>query len=237
MIGGFVASAKGWRWVFWVLVIVGGAIQIVSFLVMRETHPKVILDNKTARLRKSTGNPALKSKLASKTSPKQVMLQVLVRPTMLLFRSPILLLMSLYVGFIFGVMYLLFSTFDNVFQVQYGFSVAVSGLVYLGLGLAAASGIVFFTLFNQRIQAVCMKKDGVTTPKPEHRLVLMIWFSPGVPAGLFVYGWATYYKVHWFVPIVGTVLVGYGAFFVLVSFSLRWTPSICTDKRCTHTRV
>lgn len=219
MIGGFVASAKGWRWTFWVLAIVGGGVQLISFALMRETHPKVILDNKAARLRRSTGDPAFQSKLARTTTPMKVLFQVLVRPTALLLRSPVLLLMSLYVGFIFGVMYLLFSTFDGVFQVQYGFSVAVSGLVYLGLGLSAATGIIFFTLFNQRIQAACMKRDGLTAPKPEHRLVLMIWFSPGVPAGLFIYGWATYYKVHWFVPILGTVLIGYGAFFVLVSFS------------------
>ncbi|CEJ83194.1 hypothetical protein VHEMI03214 [[Torrubiella] hemipterigena] len=216
VIGGFVASAKGWRWTFWVLAMVGGGMQLISFAIMRETHPKVILDNKAARLRKSSGNPNFRSKLARTTTPAQVLLQVLVRPTTLLFRSPILLLMSLYMGFIFGVMYLLFSTFDAVFQVQYGFSVAVSGLVYLGLGLSAATGIVFFTIFNPRIQAALMKRDGVTTVKPEHRLVLMIWFSPGVPAGLFIYGWATYYKVHWFVPILGTVLIGYGAFFVLM---------------------
>lgn len=221
MIGGFVASAKGWRWTFWVLAIVAGGIQIISFVLMRETHPKVILDQKAARLRTTSGNPAFRSRLARTTTPAQVLLQVLIRPTALLFRSPILLLMSLYVGFIFGVMYLLFSTFDSVFQVQYGFSIAISGLVYLGLGLSAATGIVFFAVFNQRIQAAYMKKNGVTTVKPEHRLVLVIWFSPCVPAGLFIYGWATYYKVHWFVPILGTVLIGYGAFFVLVSFVLR----------------
>lgn len=192
--------------------------QAISFIIMRETHPKVILDRRASRLRIITGNPDLQSKLARTTTPQQVLLQVLVRPIMLLFRSPILLLMSLYVGFIFGVMYLLFSTFDVVFQVQYGFSIALSGLVYLGLGTAAATGIVIFTVLNPRIQAASMKRDGVTTVKPEYRLVLMIWFSPCVPAGLFIYGWTSYYKVHWIVPILGTVLVGYGAFFVLVSY-------------------
>lgn len=217
MIGGFVASAKGWRWTFWVLAIIGGVIQIISFIIMRETHPKVLLDRRALHLRKSTGNPELRSKTARTITPQQAILQVLVRPTMLLIRSPILLLMSLYVAFIFGVMYLLFSTFEGVFQVQYGFSIAMSGLVYLGLGIAAVTGIVIFTFFNPRIQAACMKRDRVSIIKPEYRLVMMIWFSPCIPIGLLIYGWTTYYKVHWFVPILGTVFVGYGAFFVLVS--------------------
>ena len=216
MIGGFVASAKGWRWTFWVLAIIGGSVQAISLVIMRETHPKVLLDRKAACLRSSTGNPNLRSRLARSITPRQVLLQALVRPAMLLIRSPILLVMSLYVAFVFGVMYLLLSTFDAVFQGQYGFSTAMSGLVYLGLGTAAATGIVLFTVFNPRIQAASMKRDGVTTVKPEHRLVLMIWFGPCIPVGLFIYGWTAYYKVHWFVPILGTVLVGYGAFFVLV---------------------
>lgn len=216
MIGGFVASAKGWRWTFWVLAAIGGGVQAISFVTMRETHPKVILDRKAARLRASTGNPNMRSKFARTTTPRQVLLQALVRPTMLLIRSPVLLVMSLYVAFIFGVMYLLLSTFDGVFRGQYGFSTAMSGLVYLGLGMAAMTGIVLSTVFNPRIQAAAMKRDGTTTVKPEHRLILMIWFGPCIPVGLFIYGWTAYYKVHWFVPILGTALVGYGAFFVLV---------------------
>ena len=52
---------------------------------------------------------------------------------------------------------------------------------------------------------------------PENRLLTMIWFSPSVAIGLFIYGWTAYYQVHWIVPIIGTFFIGFGAFFVLVS--------------------
>jgi hypothetical protein len=95
---------------------------------MRETSAKVILDRKAKRLRKVTGNLNLRSKLAHTITPKQVLVQALVRPTTLLVRSPIVLALSLYAALVFGVIYILFTTFNSVFQGQYGFSEGMSGL-------------------------------------------------------------------------------------------------------------
>lgn len=185
---------------------------------MCETHPKVILERKAAHLRATTGQLNLRSKLANDLLlPQQVLVQVLIRPTMLLFQSPILFVISLYVALVFGVMFLLFTTFPSVFEGQYGFSTSISGLVYLGLGVALVASMFLFNALNGRVQAARMKADGVQQPRPEYRLLLMIWFSPCVGLGLILYGWTAYHKVHWIVPIVGTVFMGFGAFFVIVS--------------------
>lgn len=131
-----------------------------------------------------------------------------------------LFVISLYVALVFGVMYLLFTTFTSVFEGQYGFSTSISGLTYLGLGVALVISMVIFNLLNGHVQAARMEADGVEQPRPEYRLLLMIWFSPFVAGGLFLYGWTAYYKVHWIVPILGTSLMGFGAFFVIVSYLL-----------------
>jgi MFS family permease len=222
------AASKGWRWTFWLLAILGGFCGFIAVLVLRETHPKVLLKRKAAHLRANTGNPNWRSRLESTLSPRQALLQVLIRPAMLLVRSPILFVISLYVALVFGVMYLLFTTFTSVFEGQYGFSTSISGLTYLGLGVALLISMVLFNLLNGRVQTARMKAESVQQPRPEYRLLLMIWFSPFVAGGLFLYGWTVYYKVHWFVPILGTSLMGFGAFFVIVSFLiLIFTASIC----------
>ncbi|PVH93336.1 MFS general substrate transporter [Periconia macrospinosa] len=179
VVGGFLAASKGWRWTSWLLVILG------------KTSPKMLLERKAARLRVSTGNMQLQSKLAHKLSPKQVLMQAVVRPTMLLIRSPV-----------------------------YGFSASVSGLPWLGLGIALVLGVVVFGKANPPIQAARMRRDGIDTPKPEYRLLLMICLSPCVAVGLFIYGWTTYYRVHWIVPIIGTFFIGFGANFVLMPTQL-----------------
>ncbi|KAL5333053.1 major facilitator superfamily domain-containing protein [Aspergillus crustosus] len=215
VIGGFLAAGKGWRWTFWLLSILGGLIGGIALLIMRETHPKIILERKATRLRAATGNCNLRSTLAQRLYPRQVLLQVLSRPIRLLFRSMILFVMSLYVALVFGVMYLLFTTFTGVFEGQYGFSTSISGLVYLGLGVALVMSMVIFNMMNARVRA-----DPPQQPRPEHRLILMIWFSPLVGLGLFLYGWTAQYKVHWIVPIIGTSLMGFGAFFVITPAQL-----------------
>ena len=217
VIGGFLAASNGWRWTFWLLAILGGAIEAATLILMRETSPKILLERKAARLRASTGNAHFRSKLAHKLTPQQVPTQALVRPTMLLIRSPVVLALSLYASLVFGVIYLLFTAFDSVFSGQYRFPASISGLVYLGLGIALVLGVVIFGSLNPRIQAARMKADGVDKPKPEYRLLLMIWLSPCVALGLFIYGWTAYYKVYWIVPIIGTFFIGLGAYFVLVS--------------------
>ncbi|KAF7182646.1 hypothetical protein CNMCM7691_002307 [Aspergillus felis] len=221
VIGGFLAASKGWRWTFWLLAILGGSCGIFAFAIMSETHPKVILERKTASLRADPGNHHLRSKLAGKPlSPRQVLLQVLIRPTVLLFRSPILFVISLYVALVFGVMYLLFTTFTGVFEGQYGFSTSMSGLVYLGLGVSLVASMLIFNILNGRLQSAQSKAEGVQQPRPEYRLLPMIWFSPLVSVGLFIYGWTAYYKVHWMAPIVGTAFMGFGAFFVMMPAQL-----------------
>lgn len=227
VIGGFLAASKGWRWTFWLLAILGGFCSVSAFVIMSETHPKVILERKTASLRADTGNHHLRSKLAGNPlSPHQVVVQVLIRPTVLLFRSPILFVISLYVALVFGVMYLLFTTFTSVFEGQYGFSTSVSGLVYLGPGFSLVASMLIFNILNNHLQSAQSKADGVQQHRPENRLLPMIWFSPLVSLGLFIYGWTAYYKVHWMVPIIGTAL------WALEPFSLWYVIDVYVPTQC-----
>ena len=211
-------AGKGWRWIFWLLAILRGFFGAIAVLFLRETHPKVLLERKAAYLRATTGNPHWRSKLNRTLTSRQVLRQVLVRPVILLMRSPILSVISVYVVLVFGVMYLLFTPFTSVFEGQYGFSASISGLTYLGLGIALVISMVLFNLLNGHVLAARMRVEGVQQPRPGYRLLLMIWFSPLMAGGLFLYGWTAYYKVHWAVPILGTSLMGFGAFFVIVGY-------------------
>lgn len=220
LVGGFVAERLGWRWTFWVLAAAGGAAGLAAAAAMRETNPAVLLGRRAARRRREEagGDARFRSRLAMgvarpSMTPRRALAQALGRPALLLVRSPVLLVMSLYVALVFGLLYLLFTTFKGVFEGQYGFTTSTAGLVYLGLGVAMVLAMVVSGILNNRVK----KPDGTDKLPPEQRLVPMIWFSPAVAVGLFIYGWTAYYQVHWIAPIIGTVFIGYGAFFVMVS--------------------
>ncbi|KAK0645235.1 Efflux pump rdc3 [Lasiodiplodia hormozganensis] len=215
LISGFVAQYLNWRWVFRILCIATGVITIVLYCIMTETYGPVLLKRKAARLRKETGNPDLHTRFESSgVSPLASLGMALQRPSKMLIFSPIVLLLSLYCAFVFGLLILLFTTFSSVYRKQYGFSVSMGGLSYLGLGMGLAVGLVCFGILSDKVA----KKDSAKSAewKPEARLLLMVWFAPVIPGGFFWYGWTSYYKVHWILPIIGTSFIGMGALMVMM---------------------
>ena len=184
-----------------VLIGQAGAITLAAFVLLRETYPPTLLERKTKRLRKETGNQNLKSKLASELSPKALFKIAIVRPAKMLIFSPIVLVLSSFMAIVYGYLYLLFTTITEVFEQRYHFSQGAVGLTYLGIGLGMFCGLLGFGSVSDRL-VKCMSRNGVM--KPEYRLPPMIPGAACVPIGLFIYGWTADKHVFWIVPIIGT---------------------------------
>ncbi|KAF2737909.1 MFS general substrate transporter [Polyplosphaeria fusca] len=207
IIGGFLTQAKGWRWNFYFVAILAGACTILSVSVMSETSAIVILERKTQRLRKETGNEKLKSKLDSGLSPYDLFKFSIVRPTKMLFRSTICFSICLYLGITYAYLYVLFTTFTPVFADTYGWHGGILGLSFIGLGTGSLIGQFTFTHFGNNAARKHIRQG---TFKPEIRLHMMAIGGFFMPIGLFWYGWATQAKTHWIVPILGTSVIGFG---------------------------
>lgn len=186
---------------------------IISLLFLRETYTTVLLKRKTEHLIKETGNTKLRSKRDSGLTTKQLFIRSIIRPTKILIMSPIVFATSIYVGVVYGYQYLMFATFTEVFQEQYGFPTKSVGLTFLGIGVGSLLGLFAIGAVSDRI----VKSKSKPTPEspsgrmePEYRLPPLVVGAFFIPAGLFLYGWSADYKTHWIVPIIGTALVGIG---------------------------
>jgi MFS family permease len=217
--GGYLAQGKGWRWVFWLLTMISGFFSINSLIFMRETYAVIILQRKTLRLRKHTGNQGLRSKLDTGLSPKDFFMRSIVRPAKMLFFSPIVLATSVYVGVVYGYLYLLFTTFTLVFEETYHFSSGSVGLTFMGLGVGSLLGLAYFAVASDRmLKRRTAEADAAATAageqsggmKPEYRLPPLMPGAVLIPAGLLLYGWTAKYHVHYIVPIMSTALIGIG---------------------------
>ncbi|KAF2014428.1 MFS general substrate transporter [Aaosphaeria arxii CBS 175.79] len=215
--GGFLAQNAGWRWTFWLILILSGIVCGSSFIWMRETYAAILLDRKTARLRKETGNLELRSRLDRGISANALLAQSVIRPLKLLVFSPIVLLISVYTAFAFGLTFLLYTTFPRVFSRQYGFGTGISGLAYLGMGIGFLIALVVFASTSDRIlKAKALKDKSTSQYKPEYRLIFMAYLTPVLPIGFFWYGWSAEQQTHWIVPILGTGLIGIGSLFIIM---------------------
>lgn len=210
--GGFIGETIGWRWVFWVVMIAAAVVSFGIEILNRETYAAVLIRRKTERLSKELGRTDLRSAYepnVERVSVASAMKVGLKRPILLLVKSPIVLLLSLYMAIVYGLLYLFFTTIPSVFENQYGFSTGLSGLAYLGIGLGFGIGLVLYGVTNDRVVLKLTQRNGGKY-EPEMRLPAMIMFACLLPISFFWYGWTVDKDVHWIVPIIGMMPFGIG---------------------------
>ncbi|KAB8235352.1 MFS transporter [Aspergillus alliaceus] len=209
--GGYMVQNIGWRWTVWLEAILGGIIVIASLVLLRETYAPTILRRKAISLQKTTGH-YYRTKFDSEQTAGQMLVASLTRPIKFLFLSPIVMIVSLYSAVTYSYMYILFTTFTDVFENVYGFTPGQAGLSYLGLGMGFCVGQITVGYYSDRHVKKQEKVHGKM--KPEHRLPPLVLGCFLVPIGLFWYGWSAEYELHWIVPICGTFFIGVGIYYV-----------------------
>ncbi|TVY78285.1 MFS transporter prlG [Lachnellula suecica] len=210
--GGFLSQRVGWRWVFWVLLIAGSVVTILIEFFNSETNPKVLMSRKVKRLQKELNRPELRSCYEPEgpvQSPTHIILHGVMRPLKMLFLSPIVFLMSLYMAVVYGLLYLLFTTITGVFTETYGWAPELGGLAYIGLGIGFFAGLgVVSKISDPTVVRMTKANNGVF--EPEMRLPACIFFACWVPVSFFWYGWAADKAVHWSVTCIGLIPFGFG---------------------------
>lgn len=206
IIGAFVAQDIGWRWTAWIVFIAAVPTVVALTLLSQETNARVLIRRKAARLRRELGRPNLRSAYrdpeeTAGEGKSAVLLRGLVRPVKMLFLSPLLFSLSLYIAFCYGVLYLLFNTIPLVFQDQYGFNLGETGLVYIPMGLGYGLSMTIFSVVSDRtVLRMTAANGGVY--EPEMRLPDCIWFACLLPMTFFWYGWTAQAQTHWIVPVL-----------------------------------
>lgn len=214
IIGGFIAQRAGWRWDMWVVLIVGCLLTVGLFVLNTETYQPVLLEWKAEKLRKELNRPDLQNAMTFEKDPEArkplyILKHGITRPLKMLVKSPIVLFCSLYMSFLFGILYLLFTTITPVFIQTYGWAPEITGLAYLGIGVGSMIGVmVVARTSDATIIRLAKKNKGVY--EPEMRLPLCVFFGLLIPISFFWYGWTSYYKVHWIVPIIALIPFGIG---------------------------
>jgi len=89
------------------------------------------------------------------------------RPFRILFTEPIVLAVSLYMSFIYGILYLMLTGYAQIFQGVYGMNPGVGGLPYFGM--VAGELIAFFAVVYINPAYVKKLKANNNIPVPEWR--------------------------------------------------------------------
>lgn len=184
--------------------------QVAATILLTETYPRAILFKKAKRLRAETGNASFQTEWEEEgLTLGQTLRTAIKRPVKLITTQPIVQFCAVYMAFLYGLMYLVLSTFPRLWANQYHEPVHIGGLNYISAGL----GFFVASQSNARLQdriylALKQKNNGIS--KPEFRIPLMIPASVLVPIGIFVYAWTAEVKAFWFWPNLGIFILSAG---------------------------
>ncbi|KAK9422854.1 putative MFS general substrate transporter [Seiridium unicorne] len=214
IIGGFLTEYASWRWNFWLTFIIMAIIYVIVIFALPESYAPILIERKNARL-----GVAIEHK-----SRKASFLQTLLRPWVMLFTEPILFSFSLYMAFVYGVLFLDFTAYPVVFQQARGWSIGISGLSFTGIGV----GMVIATLLSpyaNRVHSRYVKKLG---PVPEARLPHLIYIVWLLPVGIFWFGWTALPPTAWISSILAGVPFGFALVMLFTGISSYLTD--CYDQ-------
>lgn len=134
ILGSVIADSLGWRWTIWVVTIAVGAITCLSLAVFRETYPTKILEKRAERLRRETGNLYHRSRHQIKGDI--LFARSMTRPMRIMFKSPIVFIISFYTALTYGLSYLILTTLTTVMEDNYRFNEGNVGYLFVGRGIS-----------------------------------------------------------------------------------------------------
>jgi len=99
LVGGFLADATGWRWLYWIQLIISGICWLLITFTVPETYAPTILSRRAKQMRKELKDDKYVTELELNERALAERLRIfLIRPFLLLFREPIVLFISLYMS-------------------------------------------------------------------------------------------------------------------------------------------
>ncbi|KAK6465964.1 putative transporter [Scheffersomyces coipomensis] len=219
ILGGFTVknSSLGWRWTSYFCGLIGVLSFLMNTFILEETHHSIILVQKAENLRRRTGNWGIFAPHEEVSlSFKEIVEKNISRPLVMLITEPILLLITIYNAFIYGMLYLFLTAIPLIFIGNYHFSQGVGELPYLSMLIGISFGGFTIIYFEKRYNLAMDNNGG--KPVPEERLPPMMVGSFFFAAGIFWLGWAGDYadKVHWIVPTLGAGFIGYGLILIFL---------------------
>lgn len=134
LIGSYVPTTLGWRWLEWIMLIMGGAVLALVFLFQPETYGNLILFWKASILRKETGDERYRAPMEMKRESLGQRLKLSVyRPFAMFYSELIIILVSLYLTIIYIILFTFLEGYTYVFGEIYGISEGLTSVCWAGM--------------------------------------------------------------------------------------------------------
>ncbi|KAK2042438.1 major facilitator superfamily transporter, partial [Colletotrichum somersetense] len=211
ILGAFLVQRFGLPSMFISTSIASAVLGAIGFFVLRETNPRCILRARTVRLRKETGDPALRTQWDDQKISRAFLI-AMRRPFYLLFSQPFAMLLVFFQSYLWGLLYLAFSIYISIFTGVFEQSLDTASLNYLAFLCGNIMSVLASSIISDRVYRGLKARLSGGVDKPIFRLPMTIGGVVVFAAGLIVIGWAAEHKKSVLMADVGGVLFAMGSF-------------------------
>ncbi|KAE8154237.1 major facilitator superfamily domain-containing protein [Aspergillus avenaceus] len=207
--GGYLADAAGWRWLYWLMLILAFVAWVLITFTVPETYAPTILKRRAKKLRKTENDSTYVTETELDSRPMGEKLRIFFfRPFQLLFLEPIVYHLRVPLQWSNTVLV----SYPIIYQGGKKWSAGSTGLMFIPLAIGVVMSAVCSPFINKHYLSLYAKYGG--KPPAEARLIPMMFSCWFIPIGLFIFAWTSYPDLHWFGPAVGGWPVGFGFIFL-----------------------
>jgi DHA1 family multidrug resistance protein-like MFS transporter len=121
---------------------------------------------------------------------------------------------TLYMGFIYGFLYLCFEAYPIAFQELRGWNAGVGALPFAAIIVGVAFGCMFIAYFTKTRFARKIEETGDVVP--EERMIPMIVGGALLPIGMFWFAWTSNPNIIWVPQVISGAFIGAGVLLVFL---------------------
>ncbi|PWN40607.1 MFS general substrate transporter [Ceraceosorus guamensis] len=218
IVGGFLADANAWRWIFWLMCIQAMVFWSLCLILQRESYVPVLVVRRASILRQTTGDDLIRAPLEKEPlKVKDVIHTHMLRPLTMLVTEPPVMYTAAWMGFSYGLIFLYLEAFPVVFGKMHGFNAGEVGLSFLPLAVGMVLSFPVVAHYNKRYLRA---RQAAGKPVPEARLSMTCLSAPCFAIGLFMFGWTSTPNIHWIVPMIAEIPLGLGLIFAFNSLGV-----------------
>ncbi|KAI0485251.1 major facilitator superfamily domain-containing protein [Xylariaceae sp. FL0804] len=209
LIGAYILNEyhNEWKWTIWVILLILAPVALMLPF-MKETSKSRILYLRHKR----HGNRSLNM---TETSRMRTIQKGLLRPLHMAVFEPVALFLGLWISYSFAMIFSFFGSYAYIYETVYHFNSRQTGLIYIPVIIGFLFGVLTFGAFDAiKYQKVARVQTNIP---PENRLYAALFTSCFVPIGLFWYAWTPHHSVHWIVPALSGLFVGWGTLTYLLT--------------------
>ncbi|KAF9005034.1 MFS polyamine transporter [Cyathus striatus] len=196
----------GWRWIQWTQMMICGAYLVLVPFILTETRASVLLTRIAKKLRKETGDNRYRARVEDERASLRTLIFVsCTRPLYLMITELIVSSFSIWVGFAWGVTYVMVESISGIFRDLHRFNIAQIGSVFIAMSV----GSILAFLINYYQEK--LYRDNVVSRGPEARLYSACAAGILLAGSMFMYAWCS--STHLYIIATFTIYLAVFSYF------------------------